>query len=179
MKDYKQFSREDYDDNDPIAKVIASKFMLWDGRFAFDVPLEEQEEYFKQRDFFLRQIATDAMIGVETERKIDGWSVSGKWARWDTVDIPFRKKDSKAQIHIMHNKHWNTIAVSLMKNVMAKSEASNGENNYKYFGRKNTKITKNEPFFRVPLQYFRFFKVLNEDKTEWVEISKDGDLIGE
>jgi hypothetical protein len=103
---------------------------------------------------------------VETERK-KVWTERGKWQGWPTLDVPHRKHKSRADVFIMSNAAFDTIAVAMMKNVLdanvSKKNASCSKVN-----------TEMEPFFKVPIYEVRFFKALNTKRTEWVEITRHG-----
>jgi len=168
--DKKPFSKIDYKKNDYKAKEIASRFLLWDGRFVLETPLNKQLEQYEKYDFCVKHIDSQKIIKIETEHKIEGWTKSGKWEGWRTLDIPYRKKNSEADIFIMHNKLWDTLAVIMMYKVK-KSLV------YK----KNTKCsnakTNNESFLAVSLNDVRFFKTISRDRRQWVEISKNGNIL--
>lgn len=167
--DKKPFSKEDYKESDKNSKIISSKFLLWDGRFVLDVPLDQQSEQYKKNDFVVKLISSGKIVQVETERKIKGWTKSGKWEGWKTLDVPYRKKDSEADIFIMHNESFNTLAVVMMKKVLNSNVS-----------RKDAKCsnvnTKQEKFFNVDLKHVRFFKCLDNKREKWIEITPDGDI---
>lgn len=168
----KPFDQALYDKNDPKAKKISCEFLVSTGKFKLDIPIEEQPEYFKEKDIVLTQVEEDAQVGVETERK-KVWAKSGRWetSNWDTVDVPFRKHTSKADIFIMLNEKWDTLAVTKMATILKKDK----DGNFKFKGYKpDTTYTKDEPFFKVPLMCWRFFTFI---EGKWVEVSQIGELV--
>jgi len=119
---------------------------------------------FELRDCLMWLYGSGFPKGLDIGKKIP------KWEGWNTLDIPYRKKDSEADIFIMHNSFWNTLAVIMMKKV---KDSTVNQKNAKC---SNVKTNK-ESFFNVSLKDVRFFKAINENKTEWVEISENGNLI--
>lgn len=158
---YKRFSRDLYKENNKRAIETACNFLLSvpKTKLELKIPLEQQREAFKDRDFFLFRVRDGKRIDIEAEIK-KVWKVSGRWQGWPTIDVPARKKDSKAQIFIMINNSDNTIAVALMKDVLA-SPVSN----------KATVYTDEEPFFNAPLNKFAFYYWVNE---KWKHIDTNG-----
>jgi hypothetical protein len=167
---HKPFSQEDYDKNDLKAKTLASMFLLSRGYYRLDTPIKEQFEKFKKQDFEIFHLKFNRTILVEAERKIEGWTKSGAWQGWNTLDVPFRKNESKADIYVMSNKNWDTIAVAQMPKVkmsMVKKKPCKCSN----------VNTEDEPFFACSLEIFKFFKSLNKARTEWEEINPNGSTI--
>jgi len=167
---HKPFSQEDYDKNDLKAKILASRFLLSKGYYRLDIPIKEQHEKFKRLDFEIFHLLLNRTILVEAERKIDCWDVSGAWQGWPTLDVPFRKNKSEADVYVMSNKHWDTIAVTKMKEIHGIKPKNKD-------CRCSNINTKNEPFFRCPLNIFKFFKSLDKERTKWMEIDPSGNEI--
>lgn len=162
---YKPFSRDLYKENNKKAIETACSFLLSvpkRTKLELRVPLEKQREAFKDRDFFLFRVRDGKRIDIEAEIK-KVWKVSGKWQGWPTIDVPGRKKDSKAQIFIMINNNDNTLAVANMKDVVS-SPVSN----------KVTAYTDDEPFFNVSLNKFAFYYWTNE---KWKRIDVNGKIL--
>lgn len=146
MSEYKKFSQELCDENDLISKETAVDFLEWTKFYKLQTPLLEQLELYKKQDFEITLLKDDKKIKIEVERK-KVWDKIGKWQGWSTIDVAFRKKDSEADIFIMINKSCDTIAVTLMKNVIESKVSS-----------KKTIYTNCEEFFNVELDKFRFYK---------------------
>lgn len=146
MSEYKKFSQELCDENDLIAKQTAINFLEWTKYYSLKTPLSKQEESYKKKDFEITLLSTGKKIKVEVERK-KVWNKFGQWQGWPTIDVPVRKKDSEADLFIMVNKECNSIAVTMMKNVLNSKVTS-----------KKTIYTSNEEFFNVDLKYFKFYK---------------------
>lgn len=145
MSEYKKFSKELYDENDRIAKNVAVEFLESTGFYKLETPLSEQKEEFKKQDFEIVLVPDNQKISVEVERK-KVWSKTCEWQGWPTIDVPVRKNKSKARLYIMINDLCNTIAITMMKNVL-KSRISP----------KKTIYTKNEDFFNVEKKEFKFY----------------------
>lgn len=153
---HKKFSKALCDENDGIAKKTAVEFLESTGKFKLTVPLDEQKEQYKKRDFLIVNIKKNKNIACEAERK-KVWKKEGEWEGWDTIDIPHRKNKSEADIFIMTNAACNTIAITKMKTIHGSPVK-----------KKDTIYSKNEPFFAVPIEDFKFYT--RQDSGEWVKI---------
>jgi hypothetical protein len=152
---HKKFSASLCKENDGIAKRTAVDFLESTGKFKLEVPLEEQKEQYKKRDFLVVNIKNKKNVACEAERK-KVWKKEGTWEGWDTIDIPHRKNKSEADIFIMTNEACNTIAITKMKTIH--------ESPVKH---KDTIYSKNEPFFAVPIKSFKFY---TKTKTGWEQV---------
>ena len=169
---YKPFSQKEYEENNSKAKNLALRFLLSRGYYRLDIPLEKQPEAYKRKDFDIFHTKLNKVILVEAERK-KVWTNSGLWQTcWDTLDVPYRKEESEAQVYVMSNLHWDTIAVAKMP------EVQKAIKKLKDCKCDNVK-TENEPFFRCKLGIFKFFKSVNKQRTLWVEITPYGKEIGD
>jgi hypothetical protein len=147
---HKPFSQQDYKQNNP-AIVVASGYLMSTGYYRYnDHPIEQSEKY-KDYDFCLILKAGNRMISVEVERK-RGWVKSGEWQGWPTMDVPARKKSSKADLFVMSNAPMDTLAICLMKDVL---ESPTYEKNTQC----STVKTENELFFAVNLEKVKFVKM--------------------
>lgn len=113
MGEYKKFSKELYNENNKIAIQTSSEFISQ--IFKYQILQQEQEAY-SSHDFIVVDPHTKKNILIETEIK-KVWEKSGQWQGWDTLDIPYRKNKSQAQLFIMINKNHNTLACMLMNDV--------------------------------------------------------------
>jgi hypothetical protein len=145
MTEYKKFSKELCDENDGVAKLIAVDFLESTGYYKLEIPLNEQEESYKKKDFEVILISTKQKVSVEVERK-KVWVNVCSWEGWPTVDVPARKNKSESDLFIMVNKSGNTIAVTTMKKVLNSPISA-----------KKTIYTNNENFFNVELDNFKFY----------------------
>lgn len=150
----KKFSQELYDENDNSAKVIAVDYLVSTGLYKLNEELNEQPEQFKKLDFEILLIDKDKVVSVEVERK-KVWTKDYKWQGFPTIDIPYRKKDGKADLFIMVNKNLNTIAITKMKTVINSPVSS-----------KKTIYTNKELFFNVPISEFKIMKKYNNTWSE-------------
>ena len=146
INETKKFSQDLYDENDMSAKLIAVDYLENTGFYKLDEDLNEQPEQFKKLDFEIRLIEKNKLISVEVERK-KVWTKDYKWQGFPTIDVPYRKKDSKADLFIMVNKNMNTIAITKMKTVTTSPTST-----------KKTIYTNKERFFNVPLDAFKIMK---------------------
>ncbi len=154
MSNYKKFSKELYDENDKLAKDVACDFLISRG-FILETPLSEQKEIYKKGDFYIK--LNKSIILVEVERK-KVWKKSGEWEGWNTIDIPYRKKDSKSNIFIMVNNNCDTIAMIKTEKILESKVQT-----------KDTKYTTDEKFFNVNLDNFYFYYKVN---NKWKRIRK-------
>lgn len=150
MSEYKPFSKKLYDENDGLAKSIAINFLHWTKRFKLEIPVEKQAEMYKKQDFEITFLDKNRRVKVEVERK-KVWTREGSWQGFSTIDVPARKNKSEADVFIMVNYGCNTLAITLMKNVLASRVSS-----------KKTIYTNNEEFFNVDLDKFRFYHKYND-----------------
>ena len=150
----KKFSQDLYDENDTSAKIIAVDYLVSTGLYKLNEELNEQPEQFKKLDFEILLIDKNKMISVEVERK-KVWTKDYMWQGFPTIDIPYRKKDSKADLFIMVNNNLNTIAITKMKKVINSAVSA-----------KKTIYTNKELFFNVPLSEF---KIMKKSNNAWSE----------
>lgn len=162
MSSKKIYSKKDYDASDYRAKVLASRFMMRNGAFTIAEPIHEQKEAYKEYDIIMIRKSDGKKIKIEAEHK-KCWIKRGKWQGYESVDVPYRKSESKADTFIMSNLSWDTIAVVPMKAILASKTSC-----------KDTKCSDGEKFFNVDIKEFRFFKATSKDRTKWVEIDKYG-----
>lgn len=150
---YKEFNQLLYDNNNSIAIITALNYLLSRNVFYYDVHPLEQKEKFKHSDFYLIKIEDNRKVYFEVERK-EVWTKDYEWQGYETLDIPIRKKYSKADVFIMLNNNANTLAVMYMRDVLSSKTYS-----------KRTKYTEKEDFFAVSLEKVKFFK------TKWEMIN--------
>jgi len=166
--DKKPYSKKDYEESDYRAKVVTARFMMRDGKFSLKESIKNQKEAYKSHDVIMVRNRDGFKIKIETEQKRCWWK-SEEWQGYPTIDVPYRKKDSKADTFIQINLYWDTLAVAPMKDVLNAPTS-----------RKNAKCsnvsTVGEMFFNVDLDKFRFFKSVSDDRKQWVEIDKNGEL---
>jgi hypothetical protein len=152
---HKKFSASLCKENDGIAKQTAVEFLEDSGKYKLQVPLQEQKEQYKKRDFLIVNIKNNKNVACEAERK-KVWKKTGAWEGWDTIDIPHRKNKSEADLFIMTNESCDTIAITKMKTIH--------ESPVKL---KNTIYSRDEPFFAVPINSFKFYTRTTEG---WVKV---------
>lgn len=145
MSEYKKFSQELYDESDLKAKIVAVEFLEWLGFYKLETSLLDQEELYKKQDFEIILKSDNRKVTVEVERK-KVWKKNCQWQGWSTIDVPSRKSESEADLFIMVNNDFNTIAVTTMKNVLESKVTS-----------KKTIYTENEDFYNVELNKFKFY----------------------
>jgi len=162
---HKPFSHTDYLENDRKGKVLALRFLEWTGRFK-DLTIP-QRELFKDGDIGAFHIKSDKPILVEIERKLP-WRRSGYWQGYPSIDIPYRKKETKSELYIMVNYYWDTIAVTGTSRVLASPVYS-----------KNTRCsggveTIGEKFFKVDLHHWFFYHTQDPQWKTWTRVGPLG-----
>ena len=156
MSDYKEFDPKLHEESDFKAKALATHFLtqLKSPNLKITKPLSYQQEAYKDWDFFLFDEDKQKEVYVEVECK-KVWKKSGEWQGWPTIDIPYRKKDSKADIFIMTNYYFDTILVTPMHNILNAKVVE-----------KDTIYTRQEEFFSVSVAKFRLFYL---ECNRWLE----------
>ena len=144
IMEHKPFDKNLFRENDLAAKQVAVD-LLQDHGFRLDHPLQDQEEQYKKWDLIITRIQDQKVITVEAELK-KVWTLSGKWQGWPSIDVPYRKKDSKANLFIMSNSLKDTAAVTTM-HLIHQSPVTV----------KDTIYTQGGRFFNCPLEIFRFY----------------------
>lgn len=140
----KRFDVELYNDEDYRAKNKAAKFLVASGFFFLDIPIEEQEEKYTEYDFQIRN-SNNKIKTVEVEVK-RVWK--GLEFPFSTVDVPYRKRKSQADIFIMFNEDCSTLLICDMSTILnAKTKT------------KDTIYTNNEKFFSIPLSEFGVYEI--------------------
>jgi hypothetical protein len=141
-------------DNDMPTKTLVVDFLIAMG-LELRVPLHEQPEVYTDWDMELYWKGKPKRF--EVERKLS-WNHSHKWQGFDTVDVAYRKCDSKADYFIMVNKHFNTLCVAPMDMVQGS-----------VVGKKKTIYTPsgNEQFYRCNLDIFTFYSILETPYGNW------------
>ena len=145
----KPFCKKDYDFDDSRAKDLAIGFIK---SHYFDrwQPIEDGEHY---KDYDVAFESKDGnIVKLEVEVK-HCWKNKERWQGYSTFDIPFRKKDSKADMYICFNDSLNMFMMARMSRVL---ESSLTTKNTKH--RDGSELTRNEKFFALELGACRFFK---------------------
>lgn len=149
----KPFSDDLCEENDFIAKMTACEYFE-SLEYELLEPISDQEEVYKDWDFIMYYC--DKPVTFEVERKLS-WMKSAEWQGYPTVDVAYRKRDSKADFFVMSNYHNDTLAITKMSNVLS-SLVKN----------KNTIYTKNEPFFKCNISIFKF---VYRENGRWKKIN--------
>ena len=137
--DKKEFSREDYNDNDGQSKLEAKEFLESRG---FEVKMDEEDAY----TYDLQVIRTEGWEKVEVERKVI-WKKQNWPVHFMTVDVPYRKKNNESDIYILFNHSYTAMCIADMTDIKESPHSV-----------KDTSYTNNEEFFNVPLRKFTFYK---------------------
>lgn len=145
MESKKPFCKKLHQESNSLSIITATDYLLWTGLYTYDSvhPLE-QPEAFKDSDFTLLKKSTMVPVKIEVEHK-KSWKKSGCWEGYPTLDVPARKKESKADIFVMLNQHADTLALIRMRDVLSSATY-----------RKNTIYTQDEEFFAVELRSVKF-----------------------
>jgi hypothetical protein len=134
----KPFSRDLYNKHNGPGIQAAVQFLSNYGYTLYD-----DTEAYKSHDLIFKK--DDRLIKVEVEHSTS-WKCPTSWQGWSFVTCPYRKKDSKADLYLMFNEPFTGVGVIQMKQV-----------HDSFVIRKNTKYTKDEPFFSTPNQHYDFF----------------------
>jgi hypothetical protein len=135
-------------ENDPIAKQTAAMFLTQTAACEVRIPITEQAEAYSIKDFDI--YLDNELLSIEVEVK-HNWKLIGKWQGYPTIDVPFRKRKSKASIYILFNTHLNTLAMATMSDIQLSPHSSKPCWN----------TTEPDWFYNVELDKFKFFEDQN------------------
>lgn len=161
----KEFSQTLSDENDPQSRIafiaFAESYLRW-------VCVGEADPLNPAARDLVFHTPTGKEVWVETERKLEtNWNEHGRKNRFDTLHIPYRKKDSKSDIYAMFNHHYDTMALGSMqmaKKAPVKEVRCFVEGRY-----------KDDLMYDCNHRGFRYYTKFN--RNEWVEITMHGDLV--
>lgn len=155
----KKFDTADYKLSDATSKQLGATFLLEkDANFNFKNPLDEQKELFKKGDFLIHYRSKPILVETEQKRV---WTSSDGSFPYETIDVPTRKWESKANLYIMFNLNFDVLALTEMRNVLdaevitKSTRRANGE-----------RLTEGETFFHVPVEKFEFY---TRTEAGWVK----------
>lgn len=156
MNSRKPFCKKLHEESNTLSIATATEYLIWTGHYTYDSthPLEQPEAY-KDSDFTLIRTSTLTPVKIEVEHK-KSWKKSGRWEGFPTLDVPARKRESKAKIFVMLNERADTLAIIKMRKVLDSPIYS-----------KNTIYTSNEEFFAVDLANIKF---VTKDGSGWVDV---------
>jgi hypothetical protein len=139
----KKFDQKLCDQSDPKSKALIYSFLRQRFPSIYElIPISDQTEAYSMYDLEIVDKRSGSNVYLEVEQKIV-WFNRGMWQGWDTVDIPYRKRSSKADFFFLINKWFDTFLVIEMDVVKGSRLIY-----------KNTKYTSEEPFFSVPVELF-------------------------
>ncbi len=154
----KKFEPELLKKFDRKGKSVALDFLESTKKFKLLIPLDEQKERYKKWDFIIKNIETNRNTKIECEVK-SVWKETGCFP-YETVHVPHRKKDSKANIFIMVNNKGDSIFVTKMSTVKQSKVITKFTRN-----RFNGTTTYDEPFFELNLTRGKFYT--KDKKGKW------------
>lgn len=156
----KPYSERDKNENDPESRRRLAAFFAHQFGFTFQVPLEQQEEMFCGGDIIMYDDNGEQVI-LEAERK-NVWLKHGEWESksWLSVDVPGRKIKNGAKIFGMFNKHFDTLAITLVSRIKK----------VPLKGKDTIAGTFDEGFFNVPIDQWMFFR---KRGTAWEAFKPD------
>ena len=154
MSEYKPFDKSLYEENNQSAIKTSIDFIQQIFHYQ---PTAPAGEAYKSHDFIVNDPSTNKDVRVEAEVK-KVWEKTGVWQGYDTIDVPYRKKDSRAHLFIMINKHHNTLLCLPMSEIK-RSIVKQKRTIYTHSG--------TEQFFAVPLSKAIFFK---KNDSSWIRI---------
>ena len=150
----KVFDRELYNKYNDFAIVVATKFL---GQCGYE--FVNKKECYKSHDFIVSKNGHQYKIEVEVSQR---WTTIG--FPFDSMTVPFRKAESKADFYIQMNKSGTALFFMPMKNVLKASIIT-----------KNTCYTRNEMFFNLPVSALKLYyledDIYYEDSDEEDPIS--------
>ena len=100
------------------------------------------DEAYYSHDFIAE--LNGKIVKVEVERKKSGWAEDE--FKWSTHDVPYRKSTSCANLFFQINQRGTAMMMCPMSVVKSSP-----------IKRKNTYLTKNEPFYAVPTSNVRYY----------------------
>lgn len=138
----------------------------------FDIAKKETIDFFKSRGFKIidsenskKSIVIKPLDPPESrELKValdqkKSWKKYGKWEGYGTLDVPLNDNNYQCDIYIVFNNDFNTLAFTLIKDIVNSSVETKNTH--------NGKIT----FFNTLISKYLFFKKVN---NKWIEINKNG-----
>ncbi len=151
MTQEKPFDKEMWAKCDGPTKQLVASILMASGKYTLAVPLVDQQEAFKRHDFMIQHIVGDWRVYVEVEQK-RVWTKQHAWQGYPTLDVPYRKADSRADLFFMANKHLDTVACTQMPKVL---KSKTYQKNTKH----NSGRTYGEKFFAVDLKDITFLSI--------------------
>lgn len=139
----KRFSQKDYDRFNAQGIKVASHFMQQRGYTVIDTT-----ECYKSHDFIVKKDETKLKIEAEVSRN---WTSIA--FPWNTMSVPYRKKDSKADLYIRSNATGTALFCVPMKDVKSADIIV-----------KDTCFTKGEMFFNLPVKDLTLYYL---HENEW------------
>lgn len=148
--------------HDIAARKVAKSFLEQHG-FIFEVdPLKQKEKY---RAYDIEAFNSKGHITyIELEQKYV-WKTTGKFPSYwrDGVDWGFRKQESQAHLFLMINKQEDTLLIAKRSVFMGLGREVVKNTRNKSTGTQ----TKNETFWRVPLEAFSMYV---KDEEKWKKV---------
>ena len=132
----KKFCPRLYKENDDKGKQTALHFFKQLGYTLYD-----DREAYKSHDFIVSKNNEKQKVEVEVARS---WTTLA--FPYPNMTIPYRKKDSKADVFIQTNLNGSALIMCPMKSVLNARVIT-----------KNTIYTKDEKFFSLPISTLRQF----------------------
>jgi hypothetical protein len=157
----KKFNKRDYKKSDQKSKQKSFEFLnsFFGCRKCNN---SNESELYSDGDIIV-ETQSGKNVLIECEHKIV-WEKSGRWEKWDTVDIPYRKSKNKSEILLMFNKHFNTVVLIPFFSIKSSEQ---------YI--KKTKFSKSEKFYKIDVCNCNFFYC--EDCLGWTHIDRYGEII--
>jgi hypothetical protein len=132
----KKFDRALYEECDTFGKIVAKTFMKQEG-----YQLTSEVEAYKSHDLIFTKDGKDCKVEVEMNLR---WL--SKYYPYQTLTVPYRKKDSKADFYIMISKNGGGLLTIPMQEVLSANIIV-----------KDTRFTKQEKFFSLPISKARIY----------------------
>jgi Holliday junction resolvase-like predicted endonuclease len=151
---HKPFSVDTYNRTDKQGKETAALFLESKGFTISELQLEKNKsERFKVCDFEVTNNDKVYLIEVEVRER---WKDSGQWMKFNTVHVPYRKKNTKSNFYVVINASHDTLAICKTKDILNSTTVNI-----------DTRSTIAEDFFDVSLDKFKFYNKIND---KWIYI---------
>lgn len=132
----KKFDRALYEQCDTFGKTVAKKFMSQEG-----YKLTSEVEAYKSHDLIFAKDGKHCKVEVEMNLR---WMTQNY--PYQTLTVPYRKKDSKADFYIMVSKNGEGLLTIPMAEILSAPTIV-----------KDTRYTKQERFFCLPISNARIY----------------------
>lgn len=132
----KVFDRKLYNECDTFGKTVAKRFMKQDG-----YEVADELEAYRSHDIIFAKDGNEVKVEVEVRRV---WT--SKHFPYGSINVPYRKRYSKADLYIMVSKNGEGLLTIPMKDILSANTIV-----------KDTCFTTGERFFDLPTSKATFY----------------------